>query len=228
MKLVLVRHGQSVWNKENLFTGWHDIDLSSQGVMEAKEAGIKLKEAGYEFDVVYTSLQKRAIHTGNYILDEMDRVWLPTIKSFHLNERHYGALQGLNKEEVASKYGDEQVFIWRRSYDTPPPVMELDHPEHPSHLKMYQNVDVEFNKPFSESLKDTYNRCIPYFNEEIVPRLKNNENILVVAHGNTIRAIVKYLESVGDDEISELNIPTGTPLVYELDGALNVLKKYYL
>lgn len=228
MKLVLVRHGQSIWNQENLFTGWHDVDLSEQGINEAIEAGQKLRDNNYDFDVVYTSLQKRAIHTANYIMDEMDRVWLPVIKSFHLNERHYGALQGLNKQEVAEKYGDEQVFIWRRSYDTPPPVMEMDNPEHPHNLEMYRNVDVTFDVPFSESLKDTYNRCIPYFKEEILPQVSRDKKILIVAHGNTIRAIAKYLEDISDDDISELNIPTGTPLVYELDEDFKVLGNYYL
>lgn len=228
MKLVLVRHGQSIWNQENLFTGWHDVDLSDQGIHEAIEAGRQLKENNYDFDLVYTSLQKRAIHTANYIMGEMDRVWLPVIKSISLNERHYGALQGLNKQEVADKYGDEQVFIWRRSYDTPPPVMKLDDPEHPHNLEMYRDVNKEFNVPFSESLKDTYNRCIPYFKEIILSNLSNDKRVLIVAHGNTIRAIAKYLENISDEDISELNIPTGTPLVYELDDDYKVLDKYYL
>ena len=225
--LVLVRHGESVWNKENLFTGWTDVDLSEVGVEEAKKAGILLKEEGYNFDVCFTSYLKRAIHTLNYILNEMDLEYLPVYKDYRLNERHYGALQGLNKSETALKYGEEQVKIWRRSYDVCPPSLKEDDPRNPKLQKAYKNINKNL-LPLTESLKITVDRVVPFFNEKVKPLLEDNKNVIIAAHGNSLRALVKYLEKISDEDIVNLNIPTGVPLVYELDDYYNVISKKYL
>ena len=226
-KLVLIRHGESVWNKENLFTGWTDVDLSEVGHKEAIQGGKLLKEGGYEFDVCYTSYLKRAIHTANHVLEELDEEYIPVNKTWKLNERHYGALQGLNKKETADKYGAEQVHLWRRSYDVQPPALEESDERSPSNQKAYKNVNTE-ELPLTECLKDTVARVIPYFNEVISKDIKDGKNVLIVAHGNSLRALVKYLDEISDEEIASLNIPTGVPLVYELDGNLKPLKHYYL
>jgi 2,3-bisphosphoglycerate-dependent phosphoglycerate mutase len=227
IKLVLVRHGQSTWNLENRFTGWTDVDLSEQGVREAHEAATVLKEEGYTFDVAFTSVLKRAIRTLWIVLDDMDLMWLPISRSWRLNERHYGALQGLNKKETADKYGLDQVQIWRRSYDTPPGALGLDDDRHPCHDRRYADVPADL-LPATESLKTTLDRVLPYWHEEIVPVLKQDRRVLVAAHGNSLRALVKYLDGVSDDEITQLNIPTGIPLIYELDEQLKAHKHYYL
>ena len=227
MKLVLVRHGESEWNKLNLFTGWTDVDLSEKGHAEAIEAGKLLKKEGYDFDVCYTSYLKRAIHTLNHILDEMDRNWLPVYKTWKLNERHYGALQGLNKADTAKKYGEEQVKIWRRSFDVRPPVLSEDDERNPVFCKTYKDVDKK-ELPLAESLKDTIARVVPYYKAEIEPYLKQGKNVLIAAHGNSLRALVMYLESVSEKDILELNIPTAVPLVYDLDENLSVDKKEFL
>ena len=227
MKLVLIRHGESVWNKENLFTGWTDVDLSDTGKKEAAEAGKVLKAEGFDFDVCYVSYLKRAIHTLNLALESMDREWLPVIKSWKLNERHYGALQGLNKAETAEKYGEDQVKLWRRSYAIRPPALEEDDERNPAFSDMYRKEDKSL-LPLTECLADTVERAVPYYLEEIVPRMKSGERVLVVAHGNSLRALVKYIEDVSDDEIVEVNIPTGVPLVYEFDDDMRVLSKRYL
>jgi 2,3-bisphosphoglycerate-dependent phosphoglycerate mutase len=226
-KLVLIRHGESIWNKENRFTGWTDVDLTDKGQEEARSAGRLLKEEGYDFDLVYTSVLKRAIKTMNLALDELDLHWLPIIKHWRLNERHYGALQGLNKAETADKHGGEQVLIWRRSYDTPPPALEMDDERHPSNLPMFKEYDPD-SLPLTECLKDTVERFLPFWHDQIVPKLKDDKKVLIVAHGNSLRALVKYLDNVSDEEIVGLNIPTGIPLVYELDENLKPLKHYYL
>ena len=226
-KLVLVRHGQSVWNKENRFTGWKDVDLTDQGREEARTAGELLKEAGFEFDVAYTSVLKRAIRTLWTILDNMDQMWIPVIRDYRLNERHYGALQGLNKAETAAKYGDEQVHIWRRSYDTPPPKMERDDERYAGNFRVYQGLS-DSEIPLSESLKDTVDRVVPYFESEIKPQIEAGKQVLICAHGNSLRALVKYLGDISDEEIVKLNIPTGVPMVYELDDNLKPIKNYYL
>jgi 2,3-bisphosphoglycerate-dependent phosphoglycerate mutase len=226
-KLVLVRHGQSTWNQENRFTGWTDVDLSEQGRQEAKRAGELLKEGGFHFDIGYTSVLKRAIRTLWIILDELDQMWLPVLNSWRLNERHYGALQGLNKAETAAQYGDEQVHIWRRSYDIPPPGMERTDERYAGHSACYGSLG-EADLPLTECLKDTVNRFLPYWEEEIAPAIRSGKNVLMVAHGNTIRALVKYLDQVPDQDIVELNIPTGVPLVYELDDELKPIRHYYL
>lgn len=226
-KIVLVRHGESEWNKLNLFTGWTDVDLSGTGVNEAKSAGAVLKANGYRFDVCYTSFLKRAIHTEEYILDALDENWIPVIKSWKLNERHYGALQGLNKAETAAKYGESQVQIWRRSFDVRPPELDHQTAEALHLLPQYQNVPYD-ELPHGESLKDTIARVVPYFETEIKPQIVSEKNVIIVAHGNSLRALVKYFEKLSDDEIAAVNIPTGTPLVYELDFNFTVLKKYYL
>ncbi len=226
-KLVVIRHGESVWNKENRFTGWKDIDLSEKGRTEAKAAGELLKAEGFEFDLAYTSVLKRAIRTLNIILDEMDTLWLPVIKNWRLNERHYGNLQGLNKSEMAEKFGEEQVHIWRRSYDIPPPPMETTDERNPRNDRRYANLrDSEI--PLTECLKDTVARFVPYWENEIAPKVKNGTKIIIAAHGNSLRALVKHLDNIADDEIVKLNIPTGIPLVYELDDDLKPLKSYYL
>jgi 2,3-bisphosphoglycerate-dependent phosphoglycerate mutase len=223
-KLVLLRHGESGWNRENRFTGWTDVDLSPQGVEEARNAGRLLKAAGYRFDLAYTSVLKRAIRTLHLALEELDQVWLPETKAWQLNERHYGALQGLNKAETAAKFGEAQVHIWRRAYDTPPPPLEPADPRHESTDPRYAGISV----PLTECLKDTVERVVPYWQGPIAAALGAGKRILVAAHGNSLRALVKHLDGVSDAEIVGLNIPTGVPLVYELDDALRPLRHYYL
>ena len=227
MTLVIVRHGESEWNRMNLFTGWTDVDLSDTGRAEAVAAGRSMKEEGFDFDVCYTSYLKRAIHTLNLALEGMDREWLPVIKSWKLNERHYGALQGLNKAETAEKYGEDQVKVWRRSYATPPPALEESDPRNPALQVQYSNEDPA-QMPLTESLKDTVARVVPYFNSEIRPRMVRGERVLIVAHGNSLRALIKQLEDVSDEDIVGVNIPTGVPLVYEFDPDFNILSKRYL
>jgi 2,3-bisphosphoglycerate-dependent phosphoglycerate mutase len=227
MKLVLIRHGESEWNKLNLFTGWTDVDLSEKGHEEAKNAGKLLKAEGYDFDVCYTSILKRAIHTLNHVLDEMDRAWLPVIKSYKLNERHYGALQGLNKAETAEKYGDEQVKIWRRSYDVKPPALEPTDERAPQNQEMFRGIDPA-ELPLNESLETTVARVVPYFENVIKEDMKAGKRVLIAAHGNSLRALVKYFDNLSNDEIIGVNIPTGSPLVYEFDDNFNVVKHYYL
>lgn len=223
-QLVIVRHGESVWNLQNRFTGWTDVDLSPNGVSEASAAGRLLNSEGFEFDVLHTSLLKRAIRTAWYIMGEIDQMWLPVQRSWKLNERHYGNLQGLNKSETAQKYGDEQVFTWRRSYKTSPPALKKSDPRHPSKDRRYKGEDV----PGTESLYDCYKRVIPYWKQKIVPELKKGKKIIIVAHGNSLRALVKHLENISDADIAELNIPTGAPRAYEFDKNLKVKKAYYL
>ena len=227
MKLVLVRHGESEWNKLNLFTGWTDVDLSEKGHEEAKLAGKLLKEEGYDFDICFTSYLKRAIHTLNHILDEMDRNWLPVIKTWKLNERHYGALQGLNKAETAEKYGEDQVKIWRRSFDVKPPALEESDERAPMNQDVYRDEDPKV-LPLNESLETTIERVVPYYNEVIVPAMKAGKRVIIAAHGNSLRALVKYLDNMSNEEIISLNIPTGVPLVYEFDENFNVVDHYYL
>ncbi len=227
MKLVLVRHGESEWNKLNLFTGWTDVDLSEKGHEEAKQGGKILKEEGYDFDVAYTSYLKRAIHTLNHILDEMDRNWIPVHKAWQLNERHYGALQGLNKAETAEKYGEEQVKIWRRSFDVTPPALEESDERAPMNQEMFRNVDKK-NLPLTESLEITIERAVPFFNEVIKPEMKAGKRVIIAAHGNSLRALVKYFDNLTPDEILGVNIPTGVPLVYEFDDNFNAVNHYYL
>ena len=227
IKLVLVRHGESTWNYENIFTGWTDVDLSAHGITEAKQAGSILKKEGYVFDIAFTSVLKRAIKTLWYILDEMDLAWIPVHKTWRLNERHYGALQGLNKAEVSEKYGEEQVFLWRRSYDTPPPSLTLTDNRYPGNDARYQSLSKE-EIPFTESLRDTIFRFLPYWNDAIAPAIREKKRVIVVAHGNSLRALVKYLDDIPDAKIAGLSIPTGIPLVYELDEGLKPTSKYYL
>ena len=226
-KLVLVRHGESEWNKLNLFTGWMDVDLSEKGVEEAKAAGKLLKKEGYDFDICYTSYLKRAIHTLNYALDEMDRAWLPVVKSWKLNARHYGALQGLNKSETAAKYGEDQVKIWRRSFDVKPPELSDDDERSATKQPMYRDVDKSL-LPKNESLETTIERAVPYFNEVIKKDMEAGKRVIIAAHGNSLRALVKYFDNLSKEEIIDVNIPTGTPLVYEFDDNFNVIKHYYL
>ena len=226
-KLVLIRHGESEWNKLNLFTGWTDVELSEKGVQEAITGGKLLNEAGFRFDIAFTSTLKRAIHTCWHVLDGVDQDYIPVIKDFHLNERHYGALQGLNKKETAEKYGAEQVHQWRRSFDIAPPALEKDDPRTPALQEMYKNVDPK-DLPLHESLKDTIARVVPYYNDVIVPEIKAGKKVLIAAHGNSLRALVKYLKNISDEDIAGLNIPTGVPYVFELDDDLKVLKDYYL
>ncbi len=226
-KLVLIRHGQSEWNKLNLFTGWTDVDLTEQGIKEAQNAGKVLKEEGFTFDVAYTSVLKRAIKTLNYALNEMDLLWIPVYKSWRLNEKSYGALQGLNKAEVAKKYGDEQVLMWRRSYDVQPPMIEEKDERHPKHQSRYSKLQEE-EKTAGESLKDTYNRMLPEWHKTIAPAIKEGQKVVIVAHGNSLRALVQYLDNMSEEAILKLNIPTGVPLVYELDKDLKPIKHYYL
>lgn len=226
-KLVLVRHGESEWNKLNLFTGWMDVDLSEKGVEEAKAAGKLLKKEGYDFDICYTSYLKRAIHTLNYALDEMDRAWLPVVKSWKLNERHYGDLQGLNKSETAAKYGEDQVKIWRRSFDVKPPELSDDDERSATKQAMYRDVDKSL-LPKNESLETTIERAVPYFNEVIKKDMEAGKRVIIAAHGNSLRALVKYFDNLSKEEIIDVNIPTGTPLVYEFDDNFNVIKHYYL
>jgi 2,3-bisphosphoglycerate-dependent phosphoglycerate mutase len=227
IKLVLVRHGESLWNKENRFTGWTDIDLSEKGMQEANNAGKVLKEEGYTFDVAYTSVLKRAIRTLWIILDEMDMLWLTVFRNWRLNEKHYGELQGLNKREMAEKFGEEQVHIWRRSYDVRPPALTPEDPRFSGNQLCYKHVDKHLI-PLTESLKDTVARFIPLWNEVIAPSLKSGKKVLIVAHGNSLRALVKHLDNISDDDITQMNIPTGIPLVYELDDDLKPIKHYYL
>jgi len=227
LRLVLLRHGESTWNKENRFTGWTDVDLSDKGREEAREAGRLMSAEKYEFDVAYTSVLKRAIRTLWIALDELDMMWIPVYRSWRLNERHYGGLQGLNKAETAAKYGDDQVKIWRRGYDTPPPPLTYEDPRHPSHDRRYADLKRGVI-PLTESLKDTVARFLPHWHEVIAPDIKAGKRVLIVAHGNSLRALVKYLENIPDDKIVELNIPTGIPLVYSLNEDLKPLTKYYL
>ncbi|OIN99402.1 2,3-diphosphoglycerate-dependent phosphoglycerate mutase [Candidatus Desantisbacteria bacterium CG_4_10_14_0_8_um_filter_48_22] len=227
-KLVLLRHGESVWNKENRFTGWTDVDLSEKGIAEARKAGALLKSEGLTFDIAFTSVLKRAVRTLWIVLDEMDLMWVPVHNSWRLNERHYGALQGLNKSEMAAKYGEQQVLVWRRSYDKPPPPLEKTDPRHSGKDPRYKNVS-EKDIPLTECLKDTVARFMPYWYEAIGPAMRAGKKALIVAHGNSLRALVKYLDSVAEDKIVGMNIPTGIPLVYELDDmSLKPVKSYYL
>ena len=226
-KCVLLRHGESTWNEENRFTGWTDVDLSRKGRTEAKRAGQTLRESGYSFDVAFTSVLTRAIRTLWITLDEMDLLWTPIHHSWRLNERHYGALQGLNKAETAAKYGDAQVKIWRRSYDIQPPALTVDDPRYPGHDPRYKDLDPR-DIPLTECLKDTVTRFLPYWHETIVPAIRSGQRVLIAAHGNSLRALVKYLDSISDSDIVELNIPTGVPLVYELDADLKPVTHYFL
>ncbi len=224
-QLVLIRHGESTWNKENRFTGWTDVELSDKGREEAKAAGALLKKEGFSFDIAYASLQKRALNTLWSVLQELDLVWIPIEKDWRLNERHYGALQGMNKAETAAKYGDEQVLIWRRSYDIPPPPLEESDERWPGHDPRYAGIK---NLPLSECLKDTVERFLPLWHEKIAPSVKSGKRVIIAAHGNSLRALVKYLDNISDADIINLNIPTGVPLVYELDENLKPIRHYYL
>ncbi len=226
-RLVLIRHGESLWNQANLFTGWTDVDLSAKGIQEAETAARRLRAAGFDFDVAYTSVLRRAIKTLNIVLDGMDLLWLPVHKHWRLNERHYGALQGLNKAETAAKYGDDQVHVWRRSYAEPPPPLAPDDERHPRHDRRYATLsDAEL--PLTECLKDTVVRVLPYWQETIAPAIRSGQRVIIAAHGNSLRGLVKYLDQVADDAIPKLEIPTGVPLVYELDDELRPLRHYYL
>ncbi len=226
MQLVIVRHGESEWNKLNLFTGWTDVALSEKGHNEAIEGGQVLKEEGFDFDICYTSYLKRAMNTLSHILEEMDRQWLPVVKTWKLNERHYGALQGLNKAETAAKYGEEQVTIWRRSFDIQPPALDKEDERNPEKQPAYR--DVKEGLPLTESLKDTIARVIPYFENEIKPQMKAGKRVIIAAHGNSLRALVKYFENLSDEEIIKVNLPTGVPLVYEFDDNFKFISKRYL
>jgi 2,3-bisphosphoglycerate-dependent phosphoglycerate mutase len=226
-KLVLIRHGESTWNQENRFTGWTDVDLNEKGLREAKAAGELLKKEGYSFDRSFVSVLKRALRTNWMILDELDELWIPIERSWRLNERHYGSLQGLNKGETAAKFGDDQVLIWRRSYDVPPPALEKSDERFPGHDRRYKDVS-ESDLPLTECLKDTVDRVLPYWHSEIAPAVKRGEKVLVTAHGNTLRAMVKYFDNLSEEEVLALNIPTGIPLVYELDNDLKPIRHYYL
>jgi 2,3-bisphosphoglycerate-dependent phosphoglycerate mutase len=226
-KLVLIRHGESTWNLENRFTGWTDVPLTDTGVQQARQAGRLLKEAGYDFDIAYTSVLQRAIWTLWHCLDEMDRTWLPEVKDWRLNERHYGGLQGLNKAETAKKYGDEQVLVWRRSYDVPPPPLSADDPRGQRNDPRYGQLAPE-NIPLTECLKDTVARVLPWWNEVLAPTIRSGRRAVVAAHGNSMRALVKYLDNISDEDIVGLNIPNGIPLVYELDAALKPIRSFYL
>ncbi len=226
-KLVLIRHGESVWNKENKFTGWTDVDLSQKGVEEAVKAGQQLKKDGFTFDLAYTSLLKRAIKTLNNVLEQMDLLWIPVKKSWKLNERHYGSLQGLNKAETAAKFGEAQVKIWRRSYDTPPQPLSCNDERYAGNDQRYKDLDKN-EIPLTECLKDTVARVIPFWEEEIAPQIKSGKKVIIAAHGNSLRALVKYLDNISDENIVNLNIPTAMPLVYELDENLKPIKSYYV
>lgn len=225
--LVLIRHGESTWNLENRFTGWTDVELTATGIAQAQQAGQRLKAAGFEFDMAYTSVLKRAIHTLWHCLDNMDSTWLPVQKSWRLNERHYGGLQGLNKAETAKEYGDDQVLVWRRSYDTPPPALEAGDPRSERGDRRYRDLAAE-QIPLTECLKDTVARVLPYWESDIAPNIRAGKRVVIAAHGNSLRALVKYLDGIADDAIVSLNIPNGTPLVYELDEALKPIRSYYL
>jgi 2,3-bisphosphoglycerate-dependent phosphoglycerate mutase len=227
MKLVLLRHGESIWNLEDKFTGWTDVDLSNRGIAEAREAGKTLKENGYSFDVAFTSVLKRAIRTLWLVIDEMDLMWIPVYRSWRLNERHYGALQGQNKAGLSAKVGEEQVHTWRRSYDTRPPALEKTDPRYPGHDPKYRELNAD-ELPVAESLKDTVVRFMPYWNEVLSATLRAGKHVIVSAHGNSLRAMVKYLDDISDNEIGDLNIPTGIPLVYEMDENLKPLAHHYL
>ena len=227
IKLVLLRHGESMWNRENRFTGWHDVDLSDKGIKEAKAAGRLMKQQGYVFDLAYTSLLKRAIRTLWLSLDELDQMWIPVYRHWRLNERHYGSLQGLNKAETAEKYGDDQVLQWRRSYDLPPPALDQDSEFYPGNDPRYSSLKPS-ELPLGECLKDTVERFMVYWLDVIVPQLQNQQRALIVAHGNSLRALVMHLDNVSKEEIVGMNIPTGIPLVYELDSQLKPIKHYYL
>ena len=227
IKLVLLRHGESIWNKENRFTGWTDVDLSPKGIEEARKAGQVLKAEGYVFDIAHTSVLKRAIRTLWIVLDEMDLMWIPVYRSWRLNERHYGALQGLNKAETAAQYGEAQVLTWRRSYDIRPPALEKTDSRYPGDDPIYVELDKK-DIPLTECLKDTVERFLPYWHEVLAPAIKSGKRVIIAAHGNSLRALVKYLDDVSDEDIVKLNIPTGIPLVYELDGELKPIKSYYL
>ncbi|ATA76619.1 phosphoglyceromutase 1 [Capnocytophaga canimorsus] len=226
-KLVLLRHGQSEWNKLNLFTGWHDVDLTEQGVEEARQAGKIMKEEGFRFDVAYTSVLKRAIKTLNHALEAMGDLWVPTHKNWRLNEKSYGALQGMNKAETAEKYGEDQVLLWRRSYDVRPPLIEETDERHPSHDRRYDQLSAT-DKTAGESLKDTYDRLLPFWHSDIAPAVKSGKSVIIAAHGNSLRSLVQFLDNLSEAEILKLNIPTGVPLVYELDANLKPIKSYYL
>ena len=226
-KVVLLRHGESLWNKENRFTGWTDVDVTEKGLQEAKKAGEVLKTEGFKFDIAYTSVLKRAIRTLWIVLDELDLMWIPVINNWRLNERHYGALQGLNKAETAKKYGEEQVKIWRRSYDIQPPALDKNDERYPGKDPRYADLK-ENELPLTECLKDTVARFVPYWEKTIAPMVKSGKRVLITAHGNSLRALVKYLDNIPENEIVELNIPTGIPLVYELDENLKPIKHYYL
>jgi 2,3-bisphosphoglycerate-dependent phosphoglycerate mutase len=226
-KLVLLRHGESIWNQKNLYTGWIDVDLSERGILEAHQAARLFQEERFEFDLAFTSVLKRAIRTLWIVLDDMDLMWIPVVNNWRLNERHYGALQGLNKAETAKQFGEKQVHIWRRSYDIRPPELKREDPMYPGNDPRYRDLPVE-EIPLSECLKDTVGRFLPYWHQSIVPRIKNGEKILIAAHGNSIRALVKYLDNISDQDIVELNVPTGVPLIYELDENMQPLKHYYL
>lgn len=226
-KLVLLRHGESTWNQENRFTGWTDVDLTDKGREQAKSAGKYLKQEGFTFDVAFTSLLKRAIRTLWIAMDEMDELWVPVRRAWQLNERHYGSLQGLNKSETAEKYGEEQVLIWRRSYDVPPPALTPEDERFPGHDPRYRNLNTH-ELPLTECLKDTVERFLPYWHESIAPEVKVGKNVIIAAHGNSLRALVKYLDDVSEEDILQLNIPTGMPLVYELDENLKPIRNYYL
>ena len=226
-KVVLLRHGESTWNKENRFTGWHDVDLTDRGVAEAREAGRLLRDGGYVFDAAFTSVLKRAIKTLGIALDTLDQLWIPVTKSWQLNERSYGALQGLNKAETAAKHGEAQTKIWRRSFDIPPPALTIDDERHPSHDPRYQ--DLKPNElPLTESLKDTIARFMPFWHGTIAPAIRSGQRVIIAAHGNSLRALVKELDNIAESAIVELNIPTGIPLIYELDDNLKPLRHYYL
>lgn len=225
--LVLLRHGESTWNRENRFTGWTDVDLSERGLEEARQSGQLLEDGGYAFDLAYTSVLKRAIRTLWIALDELDQMWVPVIKSWRLNERHYGALQGLDKAETTEKHGEAQVKIWRRSYDIPPPALTPDDPRHAGHDPRYAALGPG-EMPLTESLKDTVDRFLPYWHDEIAPAIRHGKRVIIVAHGNSLRALVKYLDGISDRDIVELNIPTGIPLVYELDDTLKPTNRFYL
>jgi len=226
-KLVLLRHGESTWNKENRFTGWHDVDLTERGRQEAAEAGRLLKEGGYVFDIAFTSVLKRAIKTLGIALDVLDALWIPVVKSWKLNERHYGALQGLNKAQTTAKHGEAQVKIWRRSYDIPPPALTPDDPRHPSRDPRYKDLSPA-DLPLTESLKETVGRFLPYWHGTIAPAIRAGQRVVIAAHGNSLRALVMYLDTIDEQTIVELNIPTGIPLIYELDDDLKPLRHYYL
>ncbi|MDD4870147.1 MAG: 2,3-diphosphoglycerate-dependent phosphoglycerate mutase [Kiritimatiellae bacterium] len=226
-KVVLLRHGESTWNKENRFTGWTDVDLSEKGLKEAEVAGDVMKKAGLAFDIAYTSVLKRAIRTLWIATDKMDLLWVPVVRSWRLNERHYGALQGLNKSEMASKYGEDQVLVWRRSYDTPPPALEKSDDRYPGKDRRYTSL-TEKELPLTECLKDTVARFLPFWHETIAPTVKSGKKVIIAAHGNSLRALVKYLDNVSEKDIVSLNIPTGIPLVYELDKDLKPINNYYL